>query len=688
MIIERMYRALKTLLVFLAGLFMMSCGENNPEPGTKPEITIDASCLEVFSSGIRVEAEPEGGTFTKEILFTATDKWTASITDDGTTGWVSVRPSSGAAGKATMTVSVTNNDSDSERRASVAITCGTVSKSFTVMQDGKTPVSSEPAIINVTKPEESGVTVVNYDIVEGTLEITAEEGKEPKVGDIICSGRTKEAPYGFFMKVESVKDASTRDYLLKRYILTAADISLYEFCQLAGITEPGWYPLIETEATFVNDEGTAIEPEQKDGPKLFSYHVPLEFKKTIKLDFKQDFTIPSLELYFDPSSVNVSVGCRAVIKNTETLHASIKGTIAKEKGDFYKKYGVQEFIIQHVYDLQVGLVPIIVTTQFKPSVPYELSLSGEVDLDILRSTKYNRLEFCYSMLTDKMEPIYPEKGYFYQDFDFKEKGPEFQPDENTVSAKLEGVASIGLDFEYSVGLYGGNLIDEDDIDKESLVKVSKFLSLGANAGYKLELKSSLGLEKELDGQGHNKVKVIDDNKLSSYIYGKLWTSVLKAEVAGMGLDFGKAEVEVKLFKQEFHFPNFFRDWRKLKVNSITRQDFINITANNSFPFGDWMFKESGYGFCLESSDGQDYWVLDVSNYPLAGENEKLDYDIPIPVDNLRRNVTYTVYPYSMISNFPFVEGEQMVCRKGVSFIISDNGELVTTTIDEVPGEVL
>ena len=678
MIRNHLYQALRTALVFFIVSLTMACGKD------RPDIIVDASSMDVFSSGIRVEAEPLGGQFSQDVLFSTTDKWLAIVSNSGE-GWLSIQPSSGAAGKVMMTVKVLRNESETERKAEVKITCGTVNKAFTVVQEGKTPEpQAEPSIIDVTKPEESGITVVSLDGKEGTLLITAEEGKVPKVGDYICSDITEQAPYGFLIKVGSVKDASAKDIIMKQYLIVSADISLHEFCLLAGIREPGWHTLVETDASFVDDRGNTVEPEPKEGPKLFTYHVPLSFKDNIKLDYKQEFTLPSMEIYLDPTGVNVITGCRALIKNTETLHAEMKGKIVKEKGDFYKKYGVQDLTIRHTLKLPIAF-PVYVTVQFKPSVPYELSLSGEVDLDILRNTKYNRLEFYYSTLTNQMTPLDPERGCFYQDYDFKERGPEMDPDDNIVSAKLEGIASIGLDFEFSLGLYGGNFIEPEDNDKDAIAKISKYLSVGANVGYKMELKSSLGLQGELDGQGQHRIKVIDDNKISSYVYGKLWTSVLKAEVAGLGLDIGKAEAEVKVLKQEFHFPNYFRNWRKLKVVSKSNQ--VSITAKNSFLLGDWLFKESRFGFCLESFDGEDYWIGNYSGPPLS-DGESISFELPVPVDQLRKNITYTVYPFSMISNFPFIEGEKMVCRKGTSFVVTDSGDIRMSVIDDVPGEVL
>ena len=295
MITNHLYRALRTAFFFLMGVIVLACGENNPEPKpeTKPDIIVDASYLDIFSSGIMVEAEPPGGTFTKDVRFSTTDKWTASITGSGSTDWISVQPSSGPSGKAAMTVTVTTNDTESERRAEVTIVCGNVSKSFVVVQDGKTSVA-EPAIVNVSDPTLSGITVESYDPLAGTLEITVEEGKEPKVGDILCSERTEVAPYGFMVKIVSIQDISTKTYVERRLLLAYTDLGIYEICKVAGITEPGWYPLIEKDVSCTDEDGNVIVPEPKAGPKVVSKIVPMSFSDVIKFEYKFNFSVQSM----------------------------------------------------------------------------------------------------------------------------------------------------------------------------------------------------------------------------------------------------------------------------------------------------------------------------------------------------------------------------------------------------------
>lgn len=691
------YRALRTAIVFLAWVVVFACGEINPEPETKPEITIDASCQDVFSSGLRVEAEPQGGMFTKEILFTTTDEWTVSISGEGTNGWISIEPSSGTGGKAAMTISVTTNDSESERRAEVTIMCGNVCKSFVVVQDGKSS-ETEAAIVNVSDPALSGITVVSFDPIERTLEITVEEGKEPKVGDILCSERTEVAPHGFMVKVTSVQDISTRFIVERRLLLAYSDLAIYEICKVAGITEPGWYPLIEKDVSCTDEDGNVIVPEPKAGPKVVSKVVPMSFSDVIKFEYKFDFSIQSMEIYLDPSEINVKTGLRAILKTTEVFHADLKGKVDK-KGEFFKNMG-RSLTVKHDFDL---LPFVYVTAMFKPSIPYELSLSGDLDMDIYRRTTYHCIEFYYDILLDRIG-FDPSKGIYYQTPAPEEDAVFYDPDDRTVSAKMEGAFSVGLDFEFSVGLWGGNDIEEGAYTGQ-LIQHSKYLSLGVNLGAKLKDKASLGIQLNLNEDSHNAVRVVDENKLSLYAYGKVWGTAYKGKIAGQGVEFGSAEAEIELDMLEWSKPILFRDWRKLKVDSITPQGRIRITGKEALPIVP-CFKESGYGLCLESGDGMDYWTFDLTGISIGGngggggsagggggggswlDEGGMVYEIPLPVENLRRNVKYSVYPYSLISNIPFVEGTKMVCRKGIIFTVTDDGKLVTSVIEDIPGEVL
>ena len=130
-------KTFKVLFVLLLGLAAASCNPQENEPVSS--ITIPAQSQTAFSSGLSFEIGELAKTQTKTVTFTTSDKWTAKVS--GITkadGWVKVQPESGNAGTVDMTVIVETNTEPEDRSATVTITCGSESKSFTVNQKGAT----------------------------------------------------------------------------------------------------------------------------------------------------------------------------------------------------------------------------------------------------------------------------------------------------------------------------------------------------------------------------------------------------------------------------------------------------------------------------------------------------------------------------------------------------------------------
>ena len=107
--------------------------ENNNENKDKEkvEITVDKEYESLFSEGIkapRVEGEYEIG-------FTAPAAWTISAEQTkAAPSWISFSPSSGASGKAKVTVKVEENASFDTRSATITISSGGVTKTLTLEQ--------------------------------------------------------------------------------------------------------------------------------------------------------------------------------------------------------------------------------------------------------------------------------------------------------------------------------------------------------------------------------------------------------------------------------------------------------------------------------------------------------------------------------------------------------------------------
>ena len=173
------YTMKKLFLTLLAFASLAICACKETEEQIVPEIKVPAESAQVFASGIQFEAtadeaaqpqpsqpsQPE--VQTSQLQFTATDKWTAEVTDTKASSWLSVEPTSGNAGDVTMTVTAQPNTTPDPRSATVTIKCGDVTKSFTVSQEGAKPTVIEVESISLDK---TGITLTEGD--EFTLTAT------------------------------------------------------------------------------------------------------------------------------------------------------------------------------------------------------------------------------------------------------------------------------------------------------------------------------------------------------------------------------------------------------------------------------------------------------------------------------------------------------------------------------------
>ena len=122
------------LLVCLSVLAwtMQGCSDDNksetPPTPEEPAITFPtgSDTQPVFTT--------EGGTST--LTFTATESWTASVGEADTRAidWLSVSPTSGQAGTATLTITTEPNDTYDERNAAITLTSGGTRTTLTVTQ--------------------------------------------------------------------------------------------------------------------------------------------------------------------------------------------------------------------------------------------------------------------------------------------------------------------------------------------------------------------------------------------------------------------------------------------------------------------------------------------------------------------------------------------------------------------------
>ena len=143
-------------LTILATLLTFAACEEIKNLDVGPEIKIPEASKEIFASGVRFEAAVSGQGLNKTVQFSATDAWSVEVNDTKASSWVTVVPTSGAAGDVTLSVTAQPNNEESERAAIVTITCGPIKTTFTVRQAAKAPIPV--AEVKLDKSELSLVT--------------------------------------------------------------------------------------------------------------------------------------------------------------------------------------------------------------------------------------------------------------------------------------------------------------------------------------------------------------------------------------------------------------------------------------------------------------------------------------------------------------------------------------------------
>ena len=117
-------------------------------------LDIPKESKELFDSGISFPSTSEGGALSTTLKFTAGAPWSATVQDaTKAPDWLSVEPSSGPAGEATVTVTALYNDTEEPRVATVTFSCGDIAKTINVTQAGQQPTPAVTIELDKTSAE-------------------------------------------------------------------------------------------------------------------------------------------------------------------------------------------------------------------------------------------------------------------------------------------------------------------------------------------------------------------------------------------------------------------------------------------------------------------------------------------------------------------------------------------------------
>lgn len=126
-----LHHSLQGIAVLLLLLAACSDSDNEPDEPTPPEPVPAEITLDADTESLKA-VEASGGSIS--VNLTATAEWTATVEEGGTDLWLNVSPTSGKAGKTTVTLTIAANESPDERSASVLFVCGEDEETLTVTQ--------------------------------------------------------------------------------------------------------------------------------------------------------------------------------------------------------------------------------------------------------------------------------------------------------------------------------------------------------------------------------------------------------------------------------------------------------------------------------------------------------------------------------------------------------------------------
>ncbi len=168
---EKIYCFVRTLLLSVGLVCVLfSCKKEDPQyelPPSSPEETVQEIIIPEDAELEPIFSQTAG---TSTIEFTATGKWTASVSETkAVSEWLSVSPTEGEAGDIVLTVTVSGNETADDREGFIKIRSGEVEQTVAVVQKQKDAITLSKDSLNI-EAEETRFTIP----LQGNMAFTAE----------------------------------------------------------------------------------------------------------------------------------------------------------------------------------------------------------------------------------------------------------------------------------------------------------------------------------------------------------------------------------------------------------------------------------------------------------------------------------------------------------------------------------
>ena len=551
-----------------------------------------------------------------------------------------------------------------------------------------------PAIVDVSNPEESSVAVVSYSH-NGTVLLQALDKDAVKVGDIICSGPCDVAPFGFCSRVVEIKQVETRlsldpfamGFPILWFEAKIVDLTITEMLRLYDVDVDRWFdiniPGIDTDK-IVDEEGNAVNVDKTDDGAWSLISKPLEFKtsdnSTVKVTPNIKIKPEKLSVYLDADRDGVhrfGAICDWTCFTSVEISADVK--LKEWKKDFSTFY---------IVPIPISVdPPIVITLVIQPY--FEVSLDGTIKADLIPiSTSYSVDTGAYYNLETKTVERIEDRSDICK-MRLIDNNPTCDPE---YSVELKGALKVTPGIEFSFGLYGWNVLEKVTIGNKSLEDYLDILNVEFNLSFPTELSASLGLEVGLFSE-ENPVFIKDDCTAKCDFVGnvafslRFWDPVFKKLVdLSPNADF----LKIPIFEEKNLKTIFFSDFSGTEVASSSN-GYIEVKSKKHRPFfWNTAYPETGFGFYFKKEGSEDLMFYDLSEYYGEGYTKlsTFEFNRVISLSAFEKNVRYRCFPYTEVKMLYGLLGKTKVFRNGLSFIINDEGKVSTSSIEEIPGENL
>ena len=528
-----------------------------------------------------------------------------------------------------------------------------------------------------TETEEMTIEEVKTD---GTVILASNSKTIPKEGEIMVSGITDTAPYGFLYRVEKVEESNGK------VIVKTSNASLNEVLPNAHIEQP----LVFREAVpgakryikltnprkakefelFHFKENLSLEYNPGGSFTFLGADVKEYVKGTVAVDLKAGGT------FIWDSDGMIPDRCGVTLDGDLSLSVTIEQAI---KAEFKKKFFEVEL---EPIVIMAGWVPIVI----RPEIVWNYGIrtaEGKIYAK-WKPVDIEAMGFEAHVIWNKQANVYGENWDYGKSFnsDFKDwSWSNFWRDMLNFEAGLEGEVKFSVWPEFKFKLY-----DMDNVALsagiEPYAKVSGELAIKWKKGDSValldpddfELKDNLSLSVGVDVPLEGKVEF---SLFGKKIGGKLTKSLTLFDTP---LIEGAAFVPV------------FNDFLIYPEDNVKARDNVHISANKGGTvaglFADY---EDDYGFCMaqvkKDSQGKvlpkewTYYSMKSKYAHLYGLYPQFKIETDIPTSGLQSNATYEVRPYTVlkVGSSPYY-----FWRKGGKF--QTGGTDGGVTIIDVPGE--